>query len=490
MAEYLRPDVYVEELNDGAKPIQSASTSVGSFVGIAPRGEVGKAVLCSSWTDYVRKFANGLDTPFMRDSYLSDAVYGFFQNGGSNCYIVRPKTEGMKKAVAQEATPVKTAKTKTTVEVEERAVLNITAKDEGAWANNMKLEIKANGELFDLIVTLKDVVVEEFEEVSNDPTSEYHYTYVVNEKSKFIEIGEEQTLVAKTYTFSGGAYNNAGVTDVELVNALEALNPIEVNMVAIPGKTSDIIHTGLLGYADGRGDCFAIVDLPKNLDSIEDVMASRAKLSGDRGATYFPWGKIADPFSRNGALKLCPPSGHLMGLYARTDVDRGVYKAPAGEEAKIRGFVELAYTLQPSEVDLLNPRGINCIIAKPNVGIVSWGGRTVSADPYKRYISDVRYDMMIKTSLYKGTQWAVFEPNGEELWDRVATSIQAFLDVQWRDGALRGETPEQAYYVKCDAELNTEDTMNLGRLIAEIGYSKKKPAEFVIVRISQKSVAN
>ena len=97
---------------------------------------------------------------------------------------------------------------------------------------------------------------------------------------------------------------------------------------------------------------------------------------------------------------------------------------------------------------------------------------------------------MIKGSLYKGTQWAVFEPNGEELWERVATSIQAFLDVQWRDGALRGETAEQAYYVKCDADLNTEDTMNLGRLIAEIGYSKKKPAEFVIVRISQKSISN
>ena len=488
MAEYLRPDVYVEELNDGAKPIQSVSTSVGSFVGIAPRGTTNKAVLCSSWTDYVRKFAEGLDTPFMRDSHLSDAVYGFFQNGGSNCYIVRPKTEGMKKAVAQEVM----GRTRTTKEgVDPKSSpLVITAKDEGAWANDMKLEVKANGELFDLIVSIKDTVVEEFEEVSNDPTSEYHYTYVVNEKSKFIHINEGQTLVVKSYTFSGGAYNNSGVSDKELVDGLQALNPVEVNMVAIPGKTSDTVHTGLLNYADGRKDCFAIVDLPKNLSSIEEVMSAREKLSGDLGATYFPWGKIADPFSRNGALRLCPPSGHMMGLYARTDVDRGVHKAPAGEEAKVRGFVELAYDLEPSEIDLLNPRGVNCIIAKPNVGIVSWGARTVSSDPYKRYVSDVRYDMMIKGSLYKGTQWAVFEPNGEELWERVATSIQAFLDVQWRDGALRGETAEQAYYVKCDADLNTEDTMNLGRLIAEIGYSKKKPAEFVIVRISQKSISN
>ena len=490
MAEYLRPDVYVEELNNGQKPIQSVATSVGSFVGLTPRGTTGKAILVSSWTDYVRKFANGLDTAFMRESYLSDSVYGFFQNGGSSCYIVRPKTQGMAKATATSTSSFKAAKTKAK-DGESVALsdLVITAIDEGEWGNDLKLEVTENGEGFDLVVKLKDTVVEEFEGVSNDPTSEYYYHYMVNETSKFIFIEEGQTLVQKSYTFSGGAYNNATVSDVELLAGLQALNPVEVNLVAIPGCTSDTIIQGVLDYADGREDCFAIVDLPKSLD-VAGAIKAREKLSGERGAVYFPWGKIADPFSRNGALKLCPPSGHIMGLYARTDTDRGAYKAPAGEEAIVRGFVDLAHIIEPNEINLLNPKNINCIISKPNVGIVSWGARTISSNPAKRYISDVRYDMMIKESLYKGTQWAIFEPNGPQLWEQLDTSIRGFLDTQWRNGALKGSTAEEAYYVKCDDELNTEDTMNSGQVITEIGYSKKKPAEFVVIRISQKSQAN
>ena len=131
--------------------------------------------------------------------------------------------------------------------------------------------------------------------------------------------------------------------------------------------------------------------------------------------------------------------------------------------------------------------GVNCIISKPNSGIIVWGARSLSTDPSKRYVSDVRYDIMVRTTVYNGTQWAVFEPNNSELWERLNTSLTSFLDTQWRSGALRGATAEEAYYVKCDSELNDDSTIESGMVVAEIGYAKQKPAEFVVVKIVQKT---
>lgn len=477
MAEYLRPDVYVEELASGEKPIQSVSTSVGAMVGITPRGVIGEPILVTNWTEFTRKFANGLDTPFMKSSDLPNAVYGFFQNGGSKCYIVRVPSTTMAKAKA----------------VNEEETCTLVALDEGEWANKLVVTVKAQEEvegMFNILVKLNGNIVEEFEGVSNNEDAT-HYDYLINGQSAFFTIEEGSILEQGEFTFEGGQYSISNVADKEYLGpqGLKALDTVKVNIVAIPGKTSDAIHNDLLSYAEGRQDCFAVLDCPKGMKEVTDVTKFRSKLSGC-GATYYPWGKILDPLSPNGSLKLCPPSGHIMGVYARTDVERGVHKAPAGEEAKVRGFVELEKALTPGEIDILNPLGVNCIVAKPNKGIVVWGARSLMADPSKRYISDVRYDIMVKNSLYDGCQWAVFEPNDHDLWSRVSTSLASYLDLQWRNGALFGETAEQAYYVKCDEELNTEASRNAGMLVAEIGYAKKKPAEFVIVRIVQKSQAN
>lgn len=176
-----------------------------------------------------------------------------------------------------------------------------------------------------------------------------------------------------------------------------------------------------------------------------------------------------------------------MGIYARTDSNRGVHKDPAGEEATVRGFVDLSAQITDAQIELLNPKGVNCILSKPNKGIVVWGARNIGIDTSKPYVSDLRYDLMIKQSLNSGTQWAVFEPIDENLLERLSTSLASFLDLQWRNGALLGATSEEAYYVKCDNELNDATSRNNGLLVAEIGYSKKKPAEFVVIRIVQKS---
>lgn len=476
MAEYLRPDVYVEEVPSGEKPIQAVSTSTGAFIGVTPRGVESTPILITSWTDYTNKFALGLQSPFLSGNhYLSNAIYGFFQNGGSRCYVVR--------VVSSNATSSKVELT--------TGGLEVVAKDSGAWSNNtLSVEVTSGiGNTYNLKVFMRNELVETLEGLSNSESDMDYFVKVINETSNYITVDEttDKSLLATSGKVSlvGGDDAFASLTTSDYIGTvgLKALDLVsDVNLVAIPGVVE--ASNDLLAYCDTRQDCFAILETPKG-STVESARQHRATLSGTNGALYRPWGKIVDPLGRNSnALKLCPPSGHIMGIYARIDSNRGVYKTPAGEECVVRGFVDLESPTSFGEIEILNPLGINCIISKPNVGVVIWGGR--SLHPSKRYISDVRYDLMVKNSLQLGVQWSVFEPNNHELWERVDTSLRSFLDLQWRNGALRGTTPEQAYYVKCDDELNTESTINNGTLVAEIGYAKQKPSEFVIIKIVQK----
>jgi hypothetical protein len=201
-------------------------------------------------------------------------------------------------------------------------------------------------------------------------------------------------------------------------------------------------------------------------------------------ALYYPWIKVANPRNAGNPIAI-PPCGHMMGVWARTDETRGVYKAPANEVP--RGVLGLTYETNFREQELLNPVGINCISKFPQQGIRVWGARTL-VEPDRtewRYISVRRLISYIEKSIELGTRWAVFEPNDEDLWARVRRTISSFLERLWREGALFGATPDQAFYVKCDAELNPPETMILGRLYVEVGVSPVRPAEFVIIRISQ-----
>ncbi|MEM7794734.1 MAG: phage tail sheath C-terminal domain-containing protein [Cyanobacteria bacterium P01_C01_bin.118] len=204
------------------------------------------------------------------------------------------------------------------------------------------------------------------------------------------------------------------------------------------------------------------------------------------GAVYYPWIKVPNP--RNGGRPIMvPPSGHMMGIWCRTDESRGVFKAPANETP--RGVLGLAYETNMREQEMLNPLGINCIrnFANYNRGYKVWGARTlVEPDNVQwRYISVRRLISYIEKSIEMGTQWVVFEPNDQDLWARVTRTVTTFLTRLWREGALFGNSPNDAFFVKCDGDINTHDTMMLGRLYIEIGVCPVRPAEFVIFRISQ-----
>jgi phage tail sheath protein FI len=244
------------------------------------------------------------------------------------------------------------------------------------------------------------------------------------------------------------------------------------------------VQQALIDYCENVRYCFAILDAPPNLMPQEaKEWRLTANYDSTRAAVYYPWIEIADMTGGNGRTRVVPPSGHMAGIYARTDETRGVHKAPANEI--VRGALGLEVAVTKGEHDLLNPIGVNVIRSFPGRGIRVWGARTLSSDPSWRYINVRRLFNMIEESIERGTQWVVFEPNDHFLWSRVTRDVSAFLKLVWRSGALFGTTPGQAFYVKCDAETNPPEVRDVGQLIVEIGIAPVKPAEFVIFRVSQ-----
>ena len=395
---YLSPGVYVEEVDRGSKPIEAVGTNTVGFLGESMMGPVNQAVLITNWTQYVKTFGD-----FTQSTFISHAVYGFFNNGGSRCYVVN---------------------------VGAPANLDLSPADTKAAAEKAAA-VKADG----------------------SPTTG---TKVDNDARY---IGKDNGPGART-----------GLKCFEEID--------EISLVAAPGVISAAVQDALLTHCENRKDRFAILDSP------ETVQGGVDKLPRPRdskyGAYYFPWIQVYDPERGNVYI---PPSGHVAGVYARTDNERGVHKAPANEI--MRGALGLRYQISRGEQDILNPRGINCIRLMQGNGIRIWGARTLSSDPSWRYINVRRLFIMVETSIERATQWVVFEPNDFRLWKRVTRTIASFLTLVWRQGALMGETPEKSFFVKCDEETNPPEVIDVGQLIVEIGLAPVKPAEFVIFRIGQ-----
>ena len=251
----------------------------------------------------------------------------------------------------------------------------------------------------------------------------------------------------------------------------------EIALVCAPGNTSPAVQDAILSHCETRKDRFAILDSPETIQGGVDKLPKPR--DSKYGAYYFPWIQVYDPDKGN---IFVPPSGHICGVYSRTDSERGVHKAPANEV--IRGALGMKYNVSKGEQDLLNPKGINAIRFMSGA-IRIWGARTLSSDPSWRYINVRRLFIMVESSIERATQWVVFEPNDHRLWKRVQRTIASFLTLLWRNGALMGVSPEQAFYVKCDEETNPPEVIDAGQLVVEIGLAPVKPAEFVIFRIGQ-----
>jgi phage tail sheath protein FI len=265
----------------------------------------------------------------------------------------------------------------------------------------------------------------------------------------------------------------------------------DISIVAAPGSTygyesvgygpqSRTIVRELITHATSMHYRIAVLDCGDN-QSISQVRAMRGQLDSTYGALYYPWVRVLDPLTQREIFM--PPSGFVAGIYARNDINRAVYKAPANEVVNLAlGFERF---LNKSQQEVLNPEGINCFRFFEGRGMRLWGARTISSDSEWKYVNMRRYFAYVERSIDKGTQWAVFEPNGEALWAKVTSTIKDFLFNEFQSGALLGTKPEQAFFVKCDRSTMTQNDLDNGRLICLIGMAVLTPAEFVIFRIGQ-----
>jgi hypothetical protein len=392
MPTYHTPGVYIEEVDSGSRPIELVGTSTAAFLGSAPdaSAHIDEARPCNNWTEFVNQFApeGGAGND------LANAVYGFFQNGGSYCYVVNLGSGGL----------------------------------------------------------------------------------------------------------AGAGKSRGGI------RVLEALD--DISIVAAPGMTDAAAYGTLLDHCELMQDRIAILDAPcevPDLGKLSEVALepltseSTKEKGGDEtpasrglrprqskdgfGAFYYPWIAVRDALDPSNIANT-PPSGHIAGIYARTDATRGVHKAPANES--VRGALNLIRNVTKQEQGMLNQSGVNCLRLFRGEGVLVWGARTLApAASSWRYVNVRRLFCQIEESIALGTRWVVFEPNDEPLWKSIVRDVSGLLTRVWRSGALTGRTPEEAFFVKCDHESNPRENVDAGIVTIIIGVAPVKPAEFIVFRIGQ-----
>ena len=524
------PGVYIEEIPSGVRTITGVATSITAFLGKALRGPTDQPVTITSFADFERIFG-GLH----RDFTLGYAVRDFFLNGGSQAIIVR-----LYKAVEGKAT-------KATYEVPN---LTLEAASEGAWGMQVRVRVDKKpspsddpnlravaqrlgvqpDDLFDL--TVRDGGTGAIETFLNLTTRESarRADRVLKAESRLVRVAssfplpsntspsahagaitdtdvwtdDTKSTPAKTTPSSAEAVDSASLdsatyqgiesdkTGLYQLEKADLFNLLCILPDARGGDVPDEVYQKALSYCVKRR-AMLIVDPKDGWNSVSAAQTgvSGMNLTGDaarNAAIFFPRIKQADP-KLDGQIETFVPCGAIAGVMARTDAQRGVWKAPAGIDAALNGVAGLQVEMTDAENGLLNPLGINCLRTFPVFGRVVWGARTlrgadVAADEYK-YIPVRRLALFIEESLYRGTQWVVFEPNDEPLWAQIRLNVGAFMHNLFRQGAFQGRTPREAYFVKCDKEATTQNDINLGIVNILVGFAPLKPAEFVIIKLQQ-----
>ena len=509
------PGVYIEEVPSGVRTITGVATSITAFVGWAPRGPVVRSELVLSWPDFVRKYGG-----FDARSVLGQAVSQFFANGGQRAYIVRVVTAGSSTASENAAAGAVTLDTK----------LTVTAKDPGAWSSDFAIVTKKRPAPDDARFQLKvmnvkqdkkGVAVEVFENLSMLATDRRYVVNVLANESTMVgaavlggatdppadtpiptsgpTAGEIPSSAALTggqdglvlepnqNTFENAVMPTSGTGGVFLLDRVDLFN-----LLCVPGETTPTVLSNLQQFCHDRR-AFLIADSAQNatFDGLAAVSGLDPSLTGANAinaAFYFPWIVAPNPLQENRPTEF-PPCGYVAGLYARTDSTRGVWKAPAGTDASLVGVLGVKTVLTDTENGVLNPKAINCIRTFPGYGTVLWGARTLQGNDERgsewKYVPVRRTALFIEESLYRAMKWVVFEPNDEPLWAQIRLNVGAFMHDLFRQGAFQGQTPQDAYFVKCDKETTTQNDINRGIVNIVVGFAPLKPAEFVIVKIQQ-----
>ena len=530
MPEYLAPGVYIEEIQTGPRPIEGVSTSTAGFLGRTERGPT-NPTLVTSWQSYYRWFGGYVDRPpnSFPEIYLPYAARGFFDNGGQRLFVARVVPASATNATADLGNGC-----------------TIEAIGPGAWGANMIIAVRTasivdplnpnpvTANWFRVLIAyytdgiqdpfidptdlsklgdpnrIEPSVFEDYDNLSPVSTDQNFATSVINASSRLIKMltctarPNDVAFPDLPMTYGGPVpdeqvqlsdYLDENTNDPELRKGLAGLSTIrEISLIAAPDEVVvGSLRDKVIEKCESLLDRFAVTSADANQ---ADISQLRPPKDSKYAAFYYPWVRVLALHTAEGHV-LVPSMGHVTGVYARVDVERGVHKAPANEV--LRGIITrdlngnkkpLEFTLGKREQDLLNPRGVNVHRDFRDAGrdIRVYGARTMSSDSMWKYINVRRLFIFIEQSIDRGTQWAVFEPNYEQTWSAIRISISAFLRTVWRNGALMGTTQDEAFFVKCDRTTMTQDDIDNGRLICLIGIAPVKPAEFVIFRISQKTM--
>jgi hypothetical protein len=496
----------MEEVSSGSKPIEAVGTAVAAFVGFAAKGPLNEPILVTNWTQFTSTFGD-----FITGSYLAHSVYGYFLNGGGVAYVVRiggddgsSNGSGGTPGHAEIAAAGEAG----------RVVFTVRALPAAA-ANDLTVEVvdasEPTDETFKLVVKRGGNPVEEYDNVTARRGANNNVATAVRERSQLITV-EETRGRGIAVPVKGVEVALAGVsTEVSIPQRVRATDYVgdssdrtgfagleavdEITMLCVPDLMAafhqgiidvdgvQAVQLAMIAHCELMADRVAILDTPSamNAQQVKEWRVNTTGYDSKYATMYWPWIKVMDPVS--GHPVMVPPNGHIAGIWARNDATRGVHKAPANEV--IRGAIAPELNITKGEHDQLNPVAVNCIRAFPGQGIRVWGARTLSSDPEWRYLNVRRLFNYVEESILQGTNWVVFEPNDMKLWDSVKRTITMFLRRVWRDGALFGRTPAEAFYVKCDEENNPPENRDAGILTVEIGIAPVKPAEFVVFRISQ-----
>jgi uncharacterized protein len=448
------------------------------FVGWTARGPVERAVELSCFAEYERHF--GAPDP---RAWLGYAVRHFFLNGGEKALAVRIASDGAKPASAR------------------IGGLTLEANSSGASGNALWIERIEAGATFRLDVRdggPDGPTHESFADLSLAESDDRFAPAIINGESSLLSgaaLEREPTEAAAK--LEGGADGEPLDPDDEaFADALDAVlqaggiaDQIDLlNLLCVPGLTRPDAIGKLQAYAAKRR-AFLILDCAA--DATVDRLDAGVPMRGPDAANaafYFPWVMAPDPAQSN-VVRAFPPSGCVAGVYARTDSTRGVWKAPAGVESRLQDVVGLAVSLTDAENGRLNPKAVNCLRTMPNHGSIVWGARTLAGDDAAgsewKYVPVRRFALFLEESLYRGTEWVVFEPNDELLWSQIRLNVGAFMQGLFRQGAFQGQTARDAWFVKCDGETMTQEDVDLGRVNILVGFAPLKPAEFVVIRIQQ-----
>jgi uncharacterized protein len=521
------PGVYIEEIPSGVRTITGVATSITGFIGRALKGPVDDPKLINSFSDYERQFGG-----LWVDSTMSYAVQDFYENGGSKALIVRIHNgAGTAEIPLPAASPA-------------NSFVTLVASSPGSWANKLRASVNyltgdptappgspsgSVQEYFNLIIyerndekSINEKVevnekVEEYLGVSMNADSARYLPRLLEQNSTRVKVKKDGSLNWPTsiplvtgplpptpLVSDGSPLGPTQYLGQELPKTgIYAFRKADMfNLLCIPPPTrgaftsADVYSKAVKLCVDSRA--MLIVDPLPSWGNVVETAVSNPKnqlsslgVSGTdarNAALYYPLVKKADPL-RNNQIETFVPCGIIAGVMAKTDTTRGVWKSPAGIDAAMSGVRSLQVNLTDGENGDLNPLGINVLRSFPLSGIVVWGARTMRgadqlADEYK-YVAVRRTALFIEESLFRGTQWVVFEPNDEPLWSQIRLNVGAFMQNLFRQGAFQGRTPREAYLVKCDSETTTQNDINLGIVNIIVGFAPLKPAEFVIIKIQQ-----